>query len=70
MGAAFCVGIDLTALAPARDHFSLRGSRFNSKEFFRHFAEQNQNVVASFRTYIMPLPNATGLPQNEHLFGV
>ncbi len=62
--------MDLIARAPARDHFSLRGSLLNSREFFLHFEEQNQKVVASLRTYIMPMPRETGLPQNEHRFGV
>ena len=59
-------GLGPFTLVVARDHFSFLGSLFSFEEFFLHFEEQYQNVVASFLTYIMPMPSAMDLPQNEH----
>ena len=50
-------------------HRTLRESRFSFVELFLHLLEQNQRVVPSFFTYMMPVPGGNSFPQNEHCRG-
>jgi hypothetical protein len=65
---AFCPFAE--GLPSCRAHFNFLGSRFRIVAFFRHFEEQYQNVAASFLMYIIPVPRAIDLLQNEQRLGV
>lgn len=47
-------------------HLSLRASLLKLSVLFLHFPEQNQRIVPSFLTYIIPVPDGNSLPQKEH----